>query len=134
MKELYRILQEALQDAGYRVGNYGENNPPSEEINAILTMEEMNPIENGFAHYQASITIQLINGTSWDEDFRKISEVLLSFIPMEDRYDGLKTLPDRSDKMILLDIPVFSDISIDIDEDTAEETHGIAIELYLDFN
>lgn len=133
MRELYRILQEALQDAGYRVGDYGENNPPSEETNIILTMEEMNLIENGFAQYHATVTVELINDNSWEDNFRKISEVLASFMPMEDRSDDLKELPDNTDKMILLDSPVFSEMTVEVDEDTAEEVNSINVELYFEF-
>lgn len=91
-------------------------------------MESQNQLAPSFAMYEATVTVTFLNGLSWAENAAKLSDCLMSFIPMEDRPDEeSRALPDNTHLMTLLDVPEFSDITTERDEATAEEEHSVRI-------
>ena len=81
--------------------------------------------------YEATFSVIFLNGSDWASNAAKLSDALMSFIPMEDRPDEeCKQLPDNSDKMALLDVPEFGEIETIIDENTADEEHSVSVTIH----
>lgn len=134
MKVLYNKLKELFSTIGYNIAPYGENTMPTEERDMIIDIQEVSEIESGFLCMRGMITLSFINQNDWEEHEKLIREAFISCIPMEDREcEEMMVLPDRSDELTILSVPFFSDITAEMDEETASETQSATIEFYFQF-
>lgn len=93
-------------------------------------MVEQSQIQPQFAQYEATFNVAFLSG-EWANNASKLSDALMTFIPIEDRpNEECKELPDNSSLMTLLDIPQFSEILVEYNEDTAEEEHSVSVTIY----
>jgi hypothetical protein len=130
MKYLYNTLTQVLRDFGYDVASWGLDEIQPEERTVKLELVEQNQIEPQFDMYEASFNIVFLNG-DWAENASKLSDALTTFLPMEDRVDeASKKLLDNSSKLTLLEAPQFSEISVEYNEDTAEEEHAVMVTIH----
>lgn len=122
MKDLYTRLTQILRKWGYSIAEWGEDE--LEPIDRTLRLEivEQNQLAPSFNMWEATFNIVFLSG-DWSENASKLSNALLSLMPLEDREQigDLTELRDFSEILTLLDIPQFSDVLVEYNEDTAEE-------------
>jgi hypothetical protein len=133
MKKLYNILTEVLRTKGFNITTWGDNTLIDDERTLALTIKEMSQIQPQFDTLQATITITFFSG-DWAENAINLSDAITTFIPIEDRVDAeSKSLPDNSDKLTLLEVPLFEEIEIDIDDETAEEQQTLNMTIHFNY-
>lgn len=134
MKQLYIRLKDLFSSLGYNIAPYGENTMPTEERDMLIDIQEVSEIESGFLCMRGIIILSFINQNNWEEHEKTIREAFISCIPMGDREcEEMMALPDRSDELTILSVPFFSDITAEMDEETASETQSATIEFYFQF-
>ena len=134
MKQLYIRLRDLFSSLGYNIAPYGENTMPTEERDMLIDIQEISEIESGFVCMRGMITLSFINQNDWEEHEKTIREAFISCIPMGDREcEEMMALPDRSNDLTILSVPFFSDITAEMDEETASETQSATIEFYFQF-
>ena len=127
MKKLYTTLTEVLIECGYNMATWGEDQEQPEERTLRLELVEQSQLAPQFDMYSATFNVVFLHG-DWAENAAKLSDALMTFIPMEDRQDKeSKMLADNSTKLTLLEVPQFSDIMTEYNEDTAEEEHLVSV-------
>ena len=135
MKNLYNSLRDILIDNGFNVAPYGEHTFTNEDRDIRITLISKTPLAPCFDMYSASLEISFINGENWAENASKLSDALMSFIPMQDRPDEQsKTLPDNSDKLTLLDVPEFGEIQAVFDQDNGDQEYQVGVTLHYSNN
>ena len=131
MKKLYNNLKEVLEQQGFNIAPYGEHTNMMDERSIRLEMGTITPLSPCFDMYTVTFTVFFINGFNWAEYAAKLSDALMSFIPMTDRPDEeSQQLPDNSTKMTLLDVPEFGEIETTFDEDNGEEEHSVSVTIH----
>lgn len=134
MKKLYNSIREALQEVGFNIAPFSENTIDNGERTAILDITELSPVQAGFDTWEATFTLEFVNGNSWEENSLTLWQVLCSFIPLEDRLDpDTLQLPDKSNVLTLLDTPQFSDINSSHDEDTGYSIHSVTVTINFNY-
>ena len=133
MKKLYTTLTDILKGSGYNVADWGEDTLEPDERTLRLEVVEQEQLAASFDMYSATFTVTFLQG-DWAENAVKLSDALMTFIPMEDRQDNeSKNLPDNSTKLTLLEVPQFSDILCEYDSETAEEEHSVSVTIYYQY-
>lgn len=130
MKKLYTTLAEVLNECGYNVAEWGEDSFQTDERTLRLELVEQEQLAPQFDMYSATFTVVFLHG-DWADNACKLSDALMTLIPMEDRADeeSIK-LPDNTNKLTLLEVPQFSEILTDYDSDTAEEEHSVSVTIH----
>ena len=127
MKKLYTTLTQVLKESGYNMATWGEDEVQPEERTLRLELVEQSQLAPEFDMYTATFNVVFLQG-DWAENAAKLSDALMTFIPMEDRQDNeSRMLPDNTTKLTLLEVPQFSDIMCEYDEETAEEEHLVSV-------
>ena len=127
MKKLYTTLTEVLKASGYNMATWGEDEVQPEERTLRLELVEQSQLAPEFDMYSATFNVVFLQG-DWAENAAKLSDTLMTFIPMEDRQDKeSRMLADNTTKLTLLEVPQFSDIMCEYNEDTAEEEHIVSV-------
>lgn len=130
MKKLYNTLRNYYESVGFDIAPFGEDSFDEGQRTLVMTIGDVKPLQAGFDMYEATLTISFINGNTWNENSEVLWQGLCSFIPKEERIDEASTdLPDNSEMMTLLDVPEFTDIYVEHDEDNAEEKHNVTISI-----
>lgn len=130
MKKLYNALKEILIQSGYNVAEWGADELEPDERTLRLEVIEQEQLHPSFSQYSATFTVVFLVG-DWAENAAKLSDALMTFIPMEDRQDNESIkLPDNSTTLTLLEVPQFSEISCEYNEETAEEEHSVSVTIY----
>lgn len=133
MKKLYTTLTDILIQSGYNVAEWGTDELEPDERTLRLEVVEQEQLAASFDMYSATFTVTFLSG-DWAENAAKLSDALMTFIPMEDRQDkDSKQLPDNSTKLTLLEVPQFSDIISEYDTETAEEEHSVSVTIYYQY-
>jgi hypothetical protein len=133
MKKLYNILKQVLTEHGFNVANYGENSFRPDERTVAITINDMAQVEPSFNVIEATINLTFYEG-EWADNALKLSDALLTFIPKNDRPDEeTKQLMDNSAMMTLLEVPSFTEVELDYDEETAEETQTLTFTIYFTY-
>lgn len=129
MKNLYNTIREVLQEeAGFSIAPYCQNTFEDVDRTVRLEMGIKSQLSPSFDMYNATFTVCFMNGQDWASNAAKLSDALMTFIPLEDRPDEeCRLLPDNSYRMQLLDVPEFSEIEVTIDENTADEEHSVEV-------
>lgn len=122
MKDLYTRLTQILRKWGYSIADWGEDETEPFDRNLRLEIVEQNQLAASFNMWQATFNVVFLSG-DWSENASKLSNALLSLMPLEDREQigDLTESRDFSEILTLLDIPQFSDVLVEYNEDTAEE-------------
>ena len=127
MKKLYTTLTEVLKESGYNMATWGEDEVQPDERTLRLELVEQSQLAPEFDMYSATFNVVFLHG-DWAENAAMLSDALMTFIPMEDRQDKeSRMLPDNTTKLTLLEVPQFSDIMCEYNEDTAEEEHIVSV-------
>lgn len=130
MKKLYETLTEVLIQRGFDVATWGEDEEQPESRTLRLEVIEQAQIAPSFDMFEATFTVVFLQG-DWATNAANLSDALTTLIPVEDRPDAeSRSLPDNSDKLTLLDIPQFSEITVEYNEDTAEEEHSVMVSIH----
>jgi hypothetical protein len=133
MKKFYNILRSVFNENGYNVAPWGEDTYENEDRSIRIELLEQSEVEPLFSVYNISMTVTFIKG-DWAENAAKLSDILTTFIPRDDRPDAeSKTLPDNSHMVTILEAPQYADITYDIDEDTADEEHSVLVTLFYQY-
>lgn len=133
MKKLYNTLTEVLNQYGFNFASWGEDEVQPTERTARLEVVEQLQIQPSFDIYQATFTVVFMVG-DWASNATNLSDALMTFIPMEDRpSEECKELSDNSNKLTLLEVPQFSEIQVEYNEDTAEEEHSVSVTIYYQY-
>lgn len=131
MKELYTRLTEILRKWGYSIAEWGEDE--LEPIDRTLRLEivEQNQLAPSFNMWEATFNVVFLSG-EWSENASNLSNAMLSLIPEEDRHQSreMTNIRDFSDILTLLDIPQFSDVTVEYNEETAEEEQSVTVTIY----
>lgn len=134
MKQLYKILRNVLVQFGYNVAEWGLDEERPQERTLKIELVQQSQVEPCFSVYQASFNIVFLNG-DWAENATNLSNALTTLIPMEDRQDmESKRLSDNTSIISLLEPPQFSEISVQYNEDTAEEQHTVLVTIHYEYN
>ena len=130
MKKLYNALREVFIQSGYNVAQWGQDTIEPLDRTLRIEVVEQSQIQPQFAQYEATFNVVFLSG-EWANNASKLSDALMTFIPMEDRpNEECKELSDNSNIMTLLDIPQFSEILVEYNEDTAEEEHSVSVTIF----
>lgn len=130
MKKLYTTLTDVLNQFGFNMATWGEDTQEPDERTARIEVVEQQQLEPQFAMYSATFNVVFLHG-DWATNASNLSDALMTFIPMEDRpSEECKELADNSDKLTLLEVPHFSEIIVEYNEDTAEEEHSVSVTIY----
>ena len=118
-------------DNGFNVAPYGEHTFTNDDRDIRITLISKTPLAPCFDMYSANLEISFINGENWAQNASKLSDSLMSFIPMQDRPDEQsKALPDNSDKLTLLDVPEFGEIQAVFDQDNGDQEYQVGVTLH----
>ena len=130
MKKLYNTLRDYYETVGFDIAPFGEDSTDDGSRTLVLDIEEVKQIEAGFDMFEATFIVSFINGNTWAENSEALWQGLCSFIPVDERVDiTAMNLPDNSDVLMLLDIPEFTNISVEHDEVNAEEKYSVTISI-----
>lgn len=130
MKKLYNTLTDVLTQFGFNMATWGEDTQEPDERTARIEVVEQAQLEPQFAMYSATFNVVFLHG-DWASNASNLSDALMTFIPLEDRpSEECKELADNSDKLTLLEVPQFSEILVEYNEDTAEEEHSVSVTIY----
>lgn len=122
-------------DNGFNVAPYGEHTFTNEQRSIRLTLLSKTPLAPCFDMYSANLEISFLNGENWAQNASKLSDALMSFIPMEDRPDQqAKDLPDNSHKLTLLDVPEFGQIQAVFDQDNGDQEYQVGVTIHYSNN
>ena len=122
-------------DNGFNVAPYGEHTFTEQDRDLRITLISKTPLAPMFDMYSANFEVAFLNGENWAENASKLSDALMSFIPMEDRPDQqAKALPDNSDKLTLLDVPEFGEIQAVFDQDNGDQEYQVGVTLHYSNN
>ena len=118
-------------DKGFNVAPYGEHSFTNEDRDIRITLINKTPLAPMFDMYSANLEVAFLNGANWAENASKLSDALMSFIPMQDRIqEEEKQLPDNSDKLTLLDVPEFGQIQAVFDQDNGDQEYQVAVTIH----
>lgn len=130
MKKLYDTLKQVLEQVGYNIASWGADEFETDERSLRLEVVEQSQIEPSFCQYSATFTVTFLNG-DWAENATLLSNSLMSLIPVDERPNTeCEELPDNTHLMTLLEVPQFSDIICEYNEDTAEEEHSVTVTIF----
>lgn len=130
MKKLYNTLRDYYETVGFDIAPFGEDSTDDGSRTLVLDIEEVKQIEAGFDMFEATFIVSFINGNTWAENSEVLWQGLCSFIPVDERVDITAiNIPDNSDVLMLLDIPEFTNISVEHDEVNAEEKYSVTISI-----
>lgn len=82
---------------------------------------------------EATVIFTFINGNTWEQNSNVLWETLCSFIPLDERGEET-SIPDYSNKLTLLDIPEYTDIITEQEEDTGSTSHSVTVNINFNFN
>lgn len=122
-------------DNGFNVAPYGEHTFTNEERDIRITLISKTPLAPMFDMYSANFEVAFLNGENWAQNASKLSDALMSFIPMQDRPDQqAKDLPDNSNKLTLLDVPEFGQIQAVFDQDNGDQEYQVGVTIHYSNN
>ena len=127
MNTLYNVLQWCFRQQGWSVAPFAENTLDAEERTLTIAITDLHPVQQGFNILEATITFTFLNGHTWEDNAHTLTNCLTSFIPMDERQEEHRTLVDYSSMLTLLDIPEYTDILTEQDEDTGTTTHSVTV-------
>lgn len=130
MKKIYNALRSYYVSAGFNIAPFGEDSFDDGTRSFVLTIEEVKPLQAGFDMYEATFTVSFINGHTWEENSEALWQGLCSFIPLDERVDvSALNIAENTDILTLLELPEFTDISVEHDSDNAREIHNVTISI-----